>query len=264
VKKVLAILAVSLNAWFVIGAEKTLTAYVNPFLGTAAPTNEADIGFAPPWKVWGGLTFPGASLPNAMVQLTPVTQFGSGAGYEYEDTVIHGFAHSCKGHWNLCYLPIMPVAGKVNPDDFGSPFSHTNESASPGFYQVFLDRYRINVELATTLRCGFHRYTFQDDRPKNLALNLEVSNERIRDWMVEPDGNHALKGFQAANEKIYFYAVANQKIKALDVLKGFEHDLPVASFEGTNRVLEFKIGVSYVSIENAKKNLETELAGKSF
>lgn len=75
-------------------AEKPLTAYVNPFLGTAALTNVADIGFVPPWRVWAGLTFPGASLPNAMVQLSPITQFGSGAGYEYEDTVIHAFVHS--------------------------------------------------------------------------------------------------------------------------------------------------------------------------
>lgn len=55
------------------------TTYVNPFLGTAPLTNPADIGFTPPWRVWAGLVFPGASLPNAMVQLTPITKFGSGA-----------------------------------------------------------------------------------------------------------------------------------------------------------------------------------------
>ena len=99
-------------------AEKPLTAYVNPFLGTAPLTNVADIGFVPPWRVWAGLTFPGASLPNSMVQLSPITEFGSGAGYEYEDTVIHAFTHSNKGHWNLCHIPILPVTGEVNPDDF--------------------------------------------------------------------------------------------------------------------------------------------------
>jgi len=245
-------------------AEKPLTAYVNPFLGTAPLTNVADIGFTPPWRVWAGLTFPGASLPNAMVQLSPITKFGSGAGYEYENTVIHGFAHSNKGHWNLCYLPILPVAGAVDPNDFGSPFNHKNESASPGYYQVFLDRCQINAELTTTLRCGYHRYTYNDGKDKKLVVNLPVSNERVWDWRIDAEGDHAFKGFQAARETVYFYAVASEKIKRIEMLNGKDDNLPVVDFDGTNRVLEIKIGCSYVSIENAKKNLEAELAGKTF
>ena len=245
-------------------AEKPLTAYVNPFLGTAPLTNVADIGFTPPWRVWAGLTFPGASLPNAMVQLSPITKFGSGAGYEYENTVIHGFAHSNKGHWNLCYLPILPVSGSVDPNDFGSPFDHQHESASPGYYQVFLKRCQINAELTTTLRCGYHRYTYHDGQNKKLVVNLPVSNERVSDWRIDPDGDHAFKGFQAARETIYFYALASEKIKHIDMLNGRDDNLPVVSFDGTNEVLEVKIGCSYVSIENAKMNLEAELAGKTF
>jgi len=245
-------------------AEKPLTAYVNPFLGTAPLTNVADIGFTPPWRVWAGLTFPGASLPNAMVQLSPITKFGSGAGYEYENTVIHGFAHSNKGHWNLCYLPILPVSGAVDPNDFGSPFDHQHESASPGYYQVFLKRCQINAELTTTLRCGYHRYTYHDGQNKKLVVNLPVSNERVWDWRIDPDGDHAFKGFQAARETIYFYAVASEKIKRIEMLNGSNDNLPVVNFDGTNQVLEIKIGCSYVSIENAKKNLEAELIGKTF
>jgi predicted alpha-1,2-mannosidase len=245
-------------------AEKPLTAYVDPFLGSAPITNVADIGFTPPWRVWAGLTFPGASLPNAMVQLTPITKFGSGAGYEYENTVIHGFAHSMKGHWNLGYLPILPMSGAVDPDDIGSPFDHKNESASPGYYRVSLDRCKINAELTTTLRCGYHRYTYNDASDKKLVVNLDVSNERVSDWRIDPSGDHAFQGFQAARERIYFYAVANEKIKGIRILNGREHDVPVVNFEGTNQVLELKIGCSYVSIENAKKNLEAEVAGKSF
>jgi len=115
------------------------------------------------------LTFPGASVPNAMVQLSPITKFGSGAGYEYENPVIHAFAHSNKGHWNLCNIPILPVAGEIDADNFGSKFSHTNESAHPGYYQVFLDRYKINAELTTTLRCGYHKYTYQDGTNKRFS-----------------------------------------------------------------------------------------------
>ena len=146
-KKNTAAVVLFLAVAFSLQAQKQLVAYVNPFLGTAPLTNSAEIGFKPPWRVWAGLTFPGASLPNAMVQFSPITKFGSGAGYEYENTVIHAFAHSNKGHWNLCNIPILPITGDVNSDDFGSSFSHTNESAHPGYYQVFLERYNINAEL---------------------------------------------------------------------------------------------------------------------
>jgi predicted alpha-1,2-mannosidase len=257
-------LKMALAGTLALPSDKPLTSYVDTFLGTAPLTNVADIGFSPPWRVWAGLTFPGASLPNAMVQLSPITKFGSGAGYEYEDTVIHGFAHSNKGHWNLCYLPILPAAGTVDPNDFGSSFSHKRESSAPGYYQVFLERCKINAELTTTLRCGYHRYTYEDGRDKKLVVNLDVSNERVWDWRIDPSGDHAFQGFQAAREKVYFYAVANQKITGIHVLEGKEHDVPVVSFAGTNNVLEIKIGCSYVSIQNAKQNLEAELEAKNF
>jgi putative alpha-1,2-mannosidase len=166
-------------------AEKKPAEYVNPFLGTAPITSPAEIGFDPPWRVWAGLTFPGASLPNAMVQLSPITKFGSGAGYEYENPILQAFAHTNKGHWNLCNIPLMPVAGPVDANDFASVFSHKNESARPGYYQVYLERYRINAELTSTLRAGFHRYTFSDDsQTKRLVVNLAVSNEKIVDWKI--------------------------------------------------------------------------------
>lgn len=261
-----ALLAVgfALAATSCLRADKPLTEHVNPFLGTAPLTNVADIGFVPPWRVWAGLTYPGAALPNAMVQLSPITKFGSGAGYEYEDTVIHAFAHSNKGHWDLCHLPMFPVAGEVDPDDFGSPFSHANESARPGYYQVRLDRHGINAELTTTLRCGFHRYAYREEARKKLVVNLAVSNERVRDWGIERDGDHAFSGFQDAREKVYFYAVANHKVEGLEILKGQRHGVPVVSFADGKDALELRVGLSYVSVRNAKENLETELIGKSF
>src|ERR1044072_8183352 len=69
------------------------TSYVNPFIGTYPLTDPAILGYTLPegWRSWAGLVFPGSSLPNAMVQLSPITQYGSGAGYEYEDSVIYGF-----------------------------------------------------------------------------------------------------------------------------------------------------------------------------
>ncbi len=231
--------------------------YVNPFLGTAPLTNPADIGFKPPWRVWAGLVFPGASVPNAMVQLSPITRFHSGAGYEYENPRIQAFAHTNKGHWNLCNIPILPVSGDVNPADFGSTFSHKKESAHPGYYQVYLERYGINAELTSTLRTGYHRYTYTDNtQSKKLVVNLAVSNERIKDWKIEQDGGNVFKGFQVASEKVFFYAVSNYKIKSIEMLKGEKADLPVVDFVDGSKPVEIKIGLSFVSTENAKENRE--------
>jgi predicted alpha-1,2-mannosidase len=250
---------------FYIHAEKPLTEYVDPFLGTAPLTNPADIGFKPPWRVWAGLTFPGTSVPNAMVQLSPITKFGSGAGYEYENNVIYAFAHTNKGHWNLCNIPMLPVSGDVNPDDFGSTFNHKNETAHPGFYQVYLERYHINAELTSTLRTGYHRYTYENEsQPKRLVVNLAVSNERIKQWNIYQSGDHAFSGYQTASEKVYFYAVSNYKITSIERLKGSKADLPVVDFADGGSPLEIKVGLSFVSTENAKENLEKELAAKSF
>ncbi|RXH54092.1 GH92 family glycosyl hydrolase [Granulicella sibirica] len=263
--KLLILIPLLLSSALRMEAQKRPVEYVNTFLGTAPLTNPADIGFNPPWRVWAGLVFPGASVPNAMVQLSPITKFGSGAGYEYENNVIYAFAHTNKGHWNLCNIPMLPVSGDVTPEDFGSPFSHAKESAHPGYYQVYLDRYGINAELTSTLRTGYHRYTYKDSaQPKKLIVNLARSNERIRDWKIEQDGDNAFKGVQVASEKVYFYAVSNYKIKQIEMLKGEKAQLPVVDIAGGSGPVEIRIGLSFVSMDNAKENLQKELGSKSF
>ncbi len=94
-KKHIIILAIVSLLTISCNSEIRLTTYVNPFLGTATLWEPEDLGYVRTWKqrTWGAEVFPGSSLPNAMVQLSPVTQFRSGAGYQYEDSVIYGFAH---------------------------------------------------------------------------------------------------------------------------------------------------------------------------
>jgi predicted alpha-1,2-mannosidase len=249
-----------------LSAETPLTPYVNPFLGTAPLTNDDEIGYRRPegWRVWAGLTFPGCSVPNAMVQLSPITKFGSGAGYEYEDTVIHAFAHTNKGHWNLCHIPMLPVTGEVAARDFGSTFSHRNESARPGYYQVLLERYNINAELTSTLRCGYHRYTYKDSGSRKLVVNLAVSNERVRDWNIEQDGDNAFKGYQVTGrDTVNFYATTSHKITGIDRLGSGRRAVSVVNFAEADGPVEIKVGLSFVSTESAKDNLR-ELQGKSF
>lgn len=246
--------------------KKGLTEFVNPFLGTAPLTNPTEIGYTPPkdWRVWAGLTFPGSSLPNAMVQLSPITEWRSGAGYEYEDSEILGFTHTNKGHWNLCHIPFLPVTGEVNPADFASKFNHENETASPGYYQVFLERYGINTELTSTLRCGFHKYTFKNNEAQKLIVNLSRSNERVHNWELIQDGDFVFKGLQNTGSSVYFYAIANQKIKNIETLKEDRTEISVLDFDSSEDVLEIKIGLSFVSTENAKQNLDAEIGEKTF
>jgi predicted alpha-1,2-mannosidase len=250
-------------------AQKTPVNYVNPLLGTATLWDAKDAGFVPTKRVWGAEVFPGSSVPNAMVQLTPVTQFHSGSGYQYEDKVIYGFSHTSKGHWNLCYIPLLPATGTITADDYKSEFSHTNESAHPGYYQVYLERYGINAELTSTLRCAFHKYTFKTGEHKKLIADLSMSNERVKSWDIAQEGDNVFTGFQQAGEKMYFYAVTNHKIKSIDSVKSESKrnepkTVPVVSFEDADKPLEMKIGFSFVSIKNAKENLEKEMLNKSF
>ncbi len=243
-----------------------LTDFVNPLLGTAPLTDPREIGYVPPkdWRVWAGLVFPGASVPNAMVQLSPITEFGSGAGYEYEDRTIYAFAHTNKGHWNLCHIPMLPVWGEVSPRDFGSSYRHENESARPGYYRVLLERYNINAELTSTLRCGYHRYTYRDNQAKKLVVNLAVSNERVRGWDIAQDGEMAFKGYQRTGRNtVYFYARTNQPITKIEMLENGRRTVPLVHFAEDAKPLEIKIGLSFVSNDNARDNLR-EVAGKSF
>ena len=249
-------------------SDKKLTDYVNPFLGTATLWEKADLGYERHWKTrtWGAEVFPGSSLPNAMVQLSPVTMYRSGAGYQYEDTLIYGFSHTNKGHWNLLHFPILPVTENFSPSDFCSGYSHDNESAAPGYYQVFLKRYGVNAELTSTLRCAYHKYTFPDDADKKLLIDITRTNNPVRDYSIRQEDDYTFSGNQDAEGNIRFYAVSNYKIKDIINLKDSEREVYVVNYADSKggKPLEVKIGFSFVSVENAKKNLEAEMLDKNF
>ncbi len=248
--------------------DKPLTSYVNPLLGTATLWEPEDLGYVRTWKerTWGAEVFPGSSLPNAMVQLSPVTQFRSGAGYQYEDTVIYGFSHTNKGHWNLLHLPLLPATGEISPSDYASGFSHQKESARPGYYRVFLERYGIDAELTSTLRCGYHRYSFPDNEHKQVIADMNRTNNHVKEWSIQQTGEKVFTGFQDAEGKIYFYAVSNYPIESIEELNDEAHGVSVIHFgeNENNEPLELKIGFSFVNIENARLNLEKEMISKSF
>lgn len=243
----------------------TYTTYVNTFVGTAPLTDPKILGYELPkgWRPWSGLTFPGSSLPNAMVQLSPMTAYGSGAGYQYEDSVILGFTHTNKGHWNLCNIPILPLSNLGSK--FGSRFSHQKESSSPGFYQVYLDDYQVNVKLTSTLRCGYHQYEYKNNKDRQILFDLAKANSRVSTWNIKQDGDYAVQGFQDG-ENVYFYAKLNTKIEKLDKTQEGQHTgfAIVHLSNGSTSPVELKIGLSFVSVANAKQNLEQEIGSKSF
>ncbi|MBC9797110.1 glycoside hydrolase family 92 protein [Sinomicrobium sp. FJxs] len=246
--------------------EAGLTSYVNPFIGTAPLTDPEVIGYTPPenWRVWAGLVYPGASLPNAMVQLSPITEYGSGAGYEYEDTEILGFTHTNKGHWNLCNIPVLPVSGKAEYP-FKSAFDHKEEQASPAFYQVFLKDYNVGVRLSSTLRCGIHEYTFKNPADRKILLDLGKANNRVSDWDIRLIGKNRLSGFQQmGKEKIYFFATLNSDIENIEIMdKGESNGYALAELEDSDEAVILRIGLSFVSSENARDNLKKEIGNKT-
>ncbi|MCH5169329.1 MAG: GH92 family glycosyl hydrolase [Prevotellaceae bacterium] len=261
---------------------QSVTQYVNPLMGTATLWTPEELGYirTEEKRPWGAETYPGAALPNAMVQLTPVTMYRSGSGYQYEDDMIYGFAHTSKGHWNLLHLPILPVTkeGRPRPESYRSLFRHTEEEAHPGYYRVLLDRYHINAELTSTLRCGYHRYTYPAGTERQILVDIARSNNMPRQWELKQSSARTFEGFQDGEGRIYFYAELSEDIDRVEEEGGARNGeqggrngqrvLPIGMVRlkepKADRPVELKIGFSFVSIENARMNLQAELAGKSF
>lgn len=246
-----------------------LTEYVNTFIGSEPLLDPSFIGYTPPenWRVWAGLTHPGPALPFAIVQMSPITEFGTGSGYQYEDDFILGFAHTNLGHWNYGHVPVMPVTGdqEITIQNLGSHFTKENESAAPGYYKVLLDDYDVSVELTSTLRTGNHRYTYHSSDVKTVVWDLSRSNNSVRDWQIEQVGDRSVAGYQNEGRTLYFYAEFDQEIEGF--LPGEDRDNPLSFVTlqaGGSDIVNLQIGFSYVSVENAEENFREEALDRSF
>ncbi|RZJ31289.1 MAG: alpha-mannosidase [Flavobacterium sp.] len=139
--------------------------YVNPMIGTGGH----------------GHTFPGATVPFGMVQLSPDTRIDGSwdgcSGYHYSDAVIYGFSHTHlngTGVSDFGDIMLMPTMGEptLENKEYSSVFSHANEKSSAGFYSVKLDKYDIDVSLTASPRVGFHQYIFNKSGRANIVLDL--------------------------------------------------------------------------------------------
>lgn len=283
-----------------------LVPYVKPMIGTQRM----------------GHTFPGATVPFGMVQLSPDTDtipysvngkyvpevYRYCAGYQYDDKTIVGFSHTHfngTGHSDLGDFLVMPTVGRLqlNPgtaadpgSGFRSPFSHSNETATAGYYKVLLDKYKITAELTASTRVGFHQYTFPASDSSHIILDL-VSGIYNYDgknvWTyVRIINDSTLVGYRQTNgwartRTLYFamkfskaFFDYGSKDESPSAYKGFwrkfdqQHHFPEIAGKQLRMFFHFKtaaqeqikvkMALSPVSMEGAMNNMEAEIPGWDF
>ena len=226
---------------------------VNPFIGT----------------VGNGNTFLGPVMPYGMVQLGPYQRYPRG---DFEKGTIYGFSHThvsgMAGGGNaaagdVIFMPV--IIDKDTVQTFSSAFRHDNEQAEPGYYSVLLDDSGIRAELTATTRTGLHRYTFPE--AGHGAVMLKINNGDLK-----VDGEE-ISGVN--NHKVYFVARFSTPFTGYEVLSN-DRKITGSSASGnelkaifrfdhaSKQPLLLKVGISMVSEEGARKNLEQELPGWNF
>jgi len=258
-----------------------LTNYVDPFIGTGGH----------------GHTFPGATVPFGMVQLSPdgdVEGWDWCSGYHYSDTSLMGFSHthlSGTGIGDMGDVLLMPFTGatfltpgpKNDPDaGYRSRFSHEQEVATPGYYQVTLLDTEIAVELTATERAGFHRYQYPEGETPKLLLDLEhgIGWDEPTAASLEQKGDSLLVGHRsskgwAKDQRLYFAMAFSEPMANLQL---YDSTLTlrsgkaitdtfvksVVTFKPPVGQLLVKVGLSYTSAEAALRNLNAEIPDWDF
>jgi predicted alpha-1,2-mannosidase len=260
--------------------QQRLVDYVNPFIGTAGH----------------GHTFPGATSPFGMVQLSPDTGLKGWdwcSGYHYSDSTIIGFSHTHltgTGRSDLMDVMLLPFAGDSH--DAPSRFSHDGEWAKPGYYKVQLPDDNITVELTVTPRCGFHKYTFPKTDRAHILLDLthHYATDSLKHLSLKLVDSQTITGERQTkgwgdpgelywSEQQLYFAIRFSKPAASVSL--YEDDKSMYPETGKtisgknvkacvnyqtdeNEVIYVKVGISAVSVENALLNLDMEIPAWDF
>ncbi len=282
-KKLIFISVISILIFSGCSFNKKPVNYVDTFIGTGGH----------------GHTYPGATMPFGMVQLSPDTRIDSWdgcSGYHYSDSTILGFSHthlSGTGVGDYGDFRFMPTVGEVklipgeenNPQSgYRSTFNHKTEKAEPGYYAVTLDDYNIDVELTTTKRAGFHKYTFPESNQANIIMDLTegVTSDKIiyLEFQFLSDrtcaGIRRTKGW-AKDQQTYFYAEFSKSFENFVIEDdGETHNKSFIKQNGKdikafvsfstekNEEIFVKVGLSSVDIPGAKKNLNAEIPDWNF
>lgn len=249
------------------------TQYVDPFIGTGGT----------PWTA--GMLSPAATVPFGCVRLGPDTSFIGGAyivktntsGYYYEHAHIKGFSHSRLSGTGAEDYQMFRVTPAIGSADAGVlPYSHAYETAVPGYYAVYLQSLDCLAEMTADIHTGVHRYTFNTSSDARLFIDVTstAGNYDAGNGRVSVDENGMISGsaqlgaaFSSRYDglPVYFVAIADKEIKSYEII-GDENDLGIdINFGDINgQPLEMKVGISFVSCENALENLIAETDGLSF
>lgn len=253
-------------------AQKNLSDYVNPFIGTGGH----------------GHTFPGPVLPFGMVQLSPDTRIDGSwdgcSGYHYSDEYIYGFSHThlsgtgCSDYGDIALLPfdakINPVESQTDWLKLKHSFNHKNEKAKAGYYAVKMDN-NIMTELTCGQRFGMHKYSFPKKSTPGLLVKITHRDKTIASDLKVID-NYRLEGYRrseawAKDQHIYFVIEFSSPLTQ-GYAQGFggnngEEGIDYMNFtfkELKGKPLFVKVGISNVSIEGARNNLKSECTTWNF
>lgn len=242
--------------------------YVNPFIGTHA----------------NGHTYPGATVPFGMVQVSPdngLMGWEWCSGYRYLDSVIVGFSHthfSGTGCADLGDILLTPALELPPADSLLQwRFRHQDERAVPGYYCVQLPDAAVEVELTASERAGFHRYTFSGNRDAYLIFDLGFGNSDTPvETELKVESPTAISGYRmstgwAREQRIFFVAEFSQALRTAMVARDHRWESDVTEISGKsvkaalafsmkpNEPLLVKVAISGVSVEGARQNLGTEI-----
>ncbi len=240
----------------VSAAQDSFTQFVNPYIGTGGH----------------GHVFLGANVPFGAVQLGP-TQITRGwdwcSGYHYSDSLIIGFGHmhlSGTGIGDLGDIAFLPTFDAKN---YTERFSHDAEYVRPGYYTVRLADSKILVELTATQRAGMHRYTYPlSSKQPLLKLNLKqgIGWDKMTKCQLTQENPTTVSGYRlsegwAKDQRVYFVAEFSRAVK----LQEMQADsVSVFSFDDATKPLLVRVGISAVSVDNAKANLRAEIKDWNF
>ena len=252
-----------------------LLSFVNPFIGTGGH----------------GHTFPGATRPFGMMQLSPDTRlegWDGCSGYHYSDSYIYGFSHThlsgtgVSDYGDILLMPSNKVIfnnGSDGKEGYKAHFSHENEIAEPGFYKVALDRINVDVELTVSKRSGMHKYQYASSENQFLILDL-AHRDLLLDHKIHQIDAYSLSGYRhskawAENQQLYYYIQFSHPIKTISYelsdkaigAKNYKFESKKAAIEfdnPTNTPVLVKIGISAVDETGAKQNLNEEISDFDF
>lgn len=273
----LSILTVLIAAYSLSWAQQPLTSFVDPFIGTGGH----------------GHTFPGATVPFGMVQLSPDNGregWDWCSGYHYSDSLIAGFSHthlSGTGIGDWLDISVMPLLAPLNDTTVTvkAPFSHANESASPGYYQVTLGN-GIKAELTASQRAGYHRYTFPRAGTPTIRFDLgfHVNWDSPTETHISILNDSTLVGYRYSTgwanvQRVYFAATTSKPFSKTilhdgqtasdmtDMVETYEKGTGAAAqllFDGAGgETIELRVALSMTSYDKALETLH-ELPHRSF